>query len=449
MENTKRQDNMEYLSDKKFILGIDPCGSRMDCVLMDIYKNVIGKPFSFPVSSKGFNDTFYKKLGKNLNYARSMKNKITGKMDIQRKDIVVAIEHAINFWQNVSHFCHREGFSVVLVNPLTTKHSRPLHNADFSKTDSKDAFLIGENTGNGNFIKYLPSKDLFQQGKQLSIYRSKLSKDLQRAKGRVDAVLKIRFPECNSIVNSSTKTARYLLKQFADIRSFKTMDVDDVYQTVKKVSNGQFKIETIEKLKTAVNNSIGIPFENEEIANDAEFIMTQMIGAVIELDEKINSLDEKLISCFKNVPYFAGIISLKGVSEVTAAIFIAECGDLNKYTSYKQIEKLAGLNLVLADSGKYSGPRKVSKIGNKRLRTVLYLICTQLSTYEPGIRKKFLKRQMKNRTYKKNIIALCSNVLRLIMALVKQNRVYIEDKKQIEETKILEFKYLQIQKKAA
>ncbi len=104
---------------------------------------------------------------------------------------------------------------------------------------------------------------------------------------------------------------------------------------------------------------------------------------------------------------------------------------------------------MLSDSGKYSGPRKVSKIGNKRLRTVLYLIGAQLSTYESGIRKKFLKRQIKNRAYKKNIIALSSNVLRLIMALVKQNRGYIEYKKQIEETKILEFKYNEIKKKVA
>ncbi len=108
--------------------------------------------------------------------------------------------------------------------------------------------------------------------------------------------------------------------------------------------------------------------------------------------------------------------SLTGISDISAALFIAECRDLDLYTHYKQIEKHAGMNLKLSDSGKYVGARRISGIGNKRLLRLIYLMTTQTVRFIPEVRIKFVTRQIKKKCYRKNIIASSSQLLKLLMA---------------------------------
>jgi transposase len=90
-----------------------------------------------------------------------------------------------------------------------------------------------------------------------------------------------------------------------------------------------------------------------------------------------------LIELARATEYFTILTSVKDISDLSAARFIAECRDLSLYTHYKQIEKHAGANLRLKDSGTYEGIRRISKIGNKRLLRILYLMTTETVKYVP------------------------------------------------------------------
>lgn len=54
----------------------------------------------------------------------------------------------------------------------------------------------------------------------------------------------------------------------------------------------------------------------------------------------------------------------KGVGITTAAGFVAEVGDISRFTHPSQIQKLAGLNLVESSSGKHKGQTTISKRGD-------------------------------------------------------------------------------------
>ena len=56
----------------------------------------------------------------------------------------------------------------------------------------------------------------------------------------------------------------------------------------------------------------------------------------------------------------------------TVAGFIAEVGDITRFDSTKELQKLAGLELVADSSGKHKGKTKISKRGRKRLRYLLF-----------------------------------------------------------------------------
>jgi len=65
-------------------------------------------------------------------------------------------------------------------------------------------------------------------------------------------------------------------------------------------------------------------------------------------------------------------LSTQSVGIVTAASFLAEIGDISKCDDYKQIQKIAGLNLKETSSGMKKGKTKISKRGRPRLRNILY-----------------------------------------------------------------------------
>ena len=149
----------------------------------------------------------------------------------------------------------------------------------------------------------------------------------------------------------------------------------------------------------------------------------------------------------KQKPYFDILTSIKGISDTSASLFIAEVRDLYNFQHYKQIEAFAGLGLKNCDSGKYKGYRHISRIGNNRLRSIIYRMTTETKNHIPEIRIRFLNRKMTHDRYRKNIIACSSNLLKLIMVLVQENRPYEFREEKVKELQELEHKIEHLQEK--
>lgn len=79
-------------------------------------------------------------------------------------------------------------------------------------------------------------------------------------------------------------------------------------------------------------------------------------------------LDEKA----KEIPYVDKILEIEGIGLKTVCGFIAEVGDIRRFSTPKQVQKLAGYAIVECSSGKHKGESHISYRGRKRLRYVLY-----------------------------------------------------------------------------
>ena len=62
----------------------------------------------------------------------------------------------------------------------------------------------------------------------------------------------------------------------------------------------------------------------------------------------------------------------KGIGVITVAGFPEEVGDVKRFESPRQIQKLAGLPLRENSSGKRKGQTTISKRGRSKLRAVLF-----------------------------------------------------------------------------
>jgi len=363
----------------------------------------------------------------------------------------------MNYWKTFGYHCKQQGHLVVLTSPLKTHHGRPLLDGDFSKNDQKDANIVAENALSGRFNIYHSAKDecaesqeiLYTKAHELSIYYHKLDKDITACKQRLSSVLDVIFPEFPKLLNPYCKTGLYLLEKYCFPESLAAMDLTEEFANIDKISKGKVSLEKLKQIVEGARHSIGV----KELVLEPEraLIIKDCINAIGDLERRKERVIEEMKAHASQTPWYSILSSIKGVGEVSAALFIAEAGDLSRFRNYRQLEKFAGLNLRYCDSGLFQGQRKLSRIGNKRLRCVIYSICNNMRKHDPMVKRKFLKRRIKSkgRCFTRDVIALSSLCLRIIMSMVKQGKMYEINRMECPQLDYLEKDYEVIVKKAA
>jgi transposase len=420
------QIKRQYITGK-YVVGIDPGKARQQASIFDNHGILLGTSFSFANSLHGYH-SFLKKVKQQTS-------------DVNAENLVFAIETSCNLWITLTHFLRAQGYEVLLVSPLSTKQSRPMIGHDFSRTDPKDALLVASNAQRGYFDFYREYSDEVKAMHSLSISYTKLRHNLVQQRNRIHSLLDRCFPEFLKKFSLDTKTAAYLLEKYFLPGHFLSMDIETESEVIRKLSWGNRGRTDLEALQRYATASIGTTLaENEELAERMTLDSWLAMTALIE--KQMDAIMKRLIELAQQTPYFKILISLKGISDKQAALFIAETRDLAGFKHYKQIEKYAGYNLRQSQSSAYVGPRHMSHIGNRRLSCILYKMSEETIKYVPEVRVKFLQRQLSKRSYRKNVVAASSNLLKLIMALVKDNRAYqARDNESVERLIFLEKKY--------
>ena len=133
----------------------------------------------------------------------------------------------------------------------------------------------------------------------------------------------------------------------------------------------------------------------------------------------------------KQIPGVDKILDIKGIGLVTVAGFIAEVGDIGRFDSPKQIQKLAGLALKENSSGKHKGQTSISKRGRKRLRAILFQgvmpLVGQNEAFK-NIHQYYITRPNNPLKKKQSLIAICCKMIRVFYALLNKDEAYDSEK---------------------
>ena len=421
----KHQERKGNIAGMK-VIGIDPAKEKHQVTVLDEQGIQMGHSFSINVSHKGFNEDLWKKLGKILG-------------EFRKEEVVFAIESSCDLWRVFAGYLHNRGYTVVLVSPLITHKTRSTINNDFSKTDPKDAFLIAENAQGGKYNEYMSYTPEINKLHSLCIAHDKLTKDRNRIILRLRALMEEIFPEYLKCVHVEIKTSLYLLGKYYLPEHFQRLDVDEEEWNIRRISNGKHNADTLRKIKEHAHRSIGVGKAREE--DGVRITLDAWISQLRLINEHMKTIGNKMIELAKETEFFEILVSVPGISDLSAARLIGECRDLRLFTHYKQIEKMGGSNIRLCDSGKYAGTRRINRLGNRRLLKLIYVMTTQTARYMPEVRIKFLKRQIKKKSYRKNIFAASSILIRILMVLIKEKRNYEIREDAIKEMEKLELTY--------
>ena len=112
---------------------------------------------------------------------------------------------------------------------------------------------------------------------------------------------------------------------------------------------------------------------------------------------------------------------------VTIIKVLAETNGFLLFKNIRQLVSYAGLDVVEKESGKYKGKTKISKKGNARLRTALYMPAMSASNHNKTL-KTFYERVNESRTIKRQgLIAVMRKLLILIYTLWNKDEEYVEN----------------------
>ena len=340
------------------------------------------------------------------------------------EEAMVGFEPTGHCWFNLGQFLSGKNIKFVMVNPLHVNKTKELDDNSPSKNDCKDPRVIANLVREGRyFFTYMPT-GVFAELRNASNRRFVLTEELIRTKNRLQKWIAVYFPEYKGIyTHIDAKGGMLVLKTAPTPEEIIKLGVDGVIQIWKEAKlrgNGHKKAMLI---VNAASHSIGLTegleearMEIQDLIEDYELQMKRL--------EKVNSLIENLC---KQIKYVDKLLEIKGIGIITVAGFIAEVGDITRFDNAKELQKLAGLELVADSSGKHNGKTRISKRGRKRLRYLL----VQAAVSVIGKNDEF--RQIheyyttrKNNPLKKmqSLIAVACKLIRVFYVILTKGRSY-------------------------
>jgi len=157
--------------------------------------------------------------------------------------------------------------------------------------------------------------------------------------------------------------------------------------------------------------------EVKRYARRLKLLEKQLLEVEQEMRELVTG-DEKLA---QKMQYLE---SIPGVSFLSAATVVGETCGFNEISSAKQLTSYAGYDVVLKQSGTFRGSTKISKKGNKHIRSILHMPSMTAIRVNPTL-KVFYQRLKPNKA--KPIVALVAvqrKLLLLMYSLYKKNEFY-------------------------
>lgn len=339
------------------------------------------------------------------------------------QQIIVGCEPTGHYWFNLARCLEENNIKLALVNPYHVKQIKELDDNSPKKTDLKDPKTIAKLVVDGRYsYPYLP-EGIYADLREAVSSRERIVKELNAITNRIKRWLKIYFPEYLVVYkNFSAESGLTVLETVPlpqDIVQLGPEGVNQLWRDKKLRAVGMKRALT---LVEAAHNSIGLPGGNCA-RMEIQLLLEDFRTKQSQLEMITEVLEEETLS----VPYADKLLAIKGVGLITVAGFLAEVGDVRRFDSPKQIQKLAGLEVKENSSGKHRGRSSISKRGRKRLRKILFQVMLPMiqNNAEFGeIYQYFTTRQKNPLKGKQAIIAAGCKLIRVFYAILKHGVDY-------------------------
>ena len=395
-----RNEKLTFISDDMLIVGCD-IGSETHYVrAIDAKGRELSKgAFSFESNAEGFQK------------AKDWALRLAAQHE--KNQIVLGLEPTGHYWFTLAAWMIANGISVVQVNPYAVKQTKELEDNSQAKNDTKDPKLIADLVKNGNYgMPYLP-EDVYAALRVLCMLRI-------RNVNRLHRELKIVFPEYMSafgkIDGIFAMSVLATTSIPSELVSLGEAGIRDIWHAKKLRGGAYSKAKEIVRL---AKGSTGLTHGAEA----RKIAVASFVSKIMELDAEIESVEAQMAQKCREIPCADNVLEIKGLGETIVSGILSEMGDIDRFDTAKEIQKLSGLSLVACSSGKHKGQTKISHRGRKRLRYWLFQGAMSVVSHNESFRQihEYYMTRTENPLKKmQSLTVIACKLLRIIFAILKK-----------------------------
>ena len=408
--NTQNK-KIEAITETTLVIGID-VGSETHYARAFDHRGYeySKKPFKFGNSEAGF---------------ESLKSWIVDIKNTHEKDKVVpGMEPTGHYWFNLGKFLQDNDMKPVLVNPHHVKKSKELDDNHPTKNDRKDPKVIAGLVKDGRYmIPYLP-EGVYADLRTASNIRFQLQSELTRIKNRISRWFNIYFPEYKKVYGRPDSISGVMILKKAPLpEDILTLGVEGVNQIWRDAKIRAVGIKRAMALIAAAEHSVG----SKEGLTAARMEIRMLLDDYEVKKERLQEVLTLIEELVTKIPMAEKLLEIKGVGIKTVSGFLAEVGDVSRFSSPKELQKLAGLAIVENSSGKHKGKKTISRRGRKRLRYLLFEVAMSLVSKNPEfgeLHHYYTTRTVNPLKKMQSLMAVASKVIRVFYAILTKGITY-------------------------
>lgn len=400
-----------YLSNPCIAVDISMESSHM-LGFYDFNKKVTAKPQVIPHTLSGFNVLL------------NLFNKIKKETNIEP---IIVFEYTGVYHKTLQLFLDDNNIQYYMIHP--TKSSKHRQNKDNPiKTDSLDCINLAEMYYENNMGIFYKRLDLYQNLKELDVYYQSNKKMLQELEVTLCEKLAVIYPLYKTICSDilSENSLKFLFK-FPHPKYFINYDKDHFIEWYMNNCHHSYNYSLNQYNKILdYTNSIYSGCKEHSIIVQS---MMDTIFLIVNLLDIQQNVINKLIELASNDKNFKIICSIPNIGKLTAARLIAEYGEISRFSTPEKMNKYAGINPCINQSGKFDGKHiSISKNGNSILREILFLAVRSMIKKDSkafSIRDFYLKKKAQPRIHPKvALVATMNKFNRTLHSLCKKGTLY-------------------------
>lgn len=342
--------------------------------------------------------------------------------------IIFAIEAGSHCWRNLAYYLHEQKLVFRLISPYTLKRQREGEDLTRRKNDYRDAMMAAELLRTGKFTETRLLEGGYAELRARHQCYRRLRSVHSRIRNQIRALLDGVFPEfCSEFSDPCGQTSAAVLSSGPLPSVIASQNSMAFIATVRQAYVGQrLAIGKLEALHALAASSVGIEADAKAVAEELGLLVQQQRLVAGQLERVEHELRE-MLHTFDESQY---LLSIDGLSALTAAGIMAEIGPFGNYRDAKDLVKLAGVNPTQSESGgKSQSHTPMSKKGRAGLRGCLWQGAVSMLRANQEYRE--WAEKMQNRSaanhplHRREVLGAAMNkLLRLCFALVTKKQMY-------------------------
>jgi len=332
----------------------------------------------------------------------------------------VGLESTGHYWLPLFDTLTREGYPVVVINPLQVRAYRRI-DIRKRKTDSWDAFWVADFMRHANPPSSNLHVPMILQLRELTRFRHRLTGQIGDCKRKILCILDRVFPEYETLFSDVfLASSRRLLQEAVTAQDLAEFDLTELETLLTKASRGRFGKDKAVQIQAAARRSVGVSF----LTNAIRVEMRCLLGQIELLEEQRQEIDEAIADLLVQIPQY--ITSIPGVGPVTGATILAEIGDVHRFASADKLVAYAGIDASVYQTGQFEGDQAhMSKRGSPYLRCALWQAAVASLLHNPEMKAFYDKKRAEGKPYGVAVGAVCRKLLGHIYVILKEQRPYV------------------------